>query len=137
MTITVEQVQEALKELTDPNTHKDYVSTKSARNVKVDGDKVSVEILLGSRLEMMTDAELGGAVEKAHIFARLPPAQKQRIIRGLEQNGHVVGFMGDGSNDSPALQDLYLAQGWILRSKRSRAVSITPRGNDAFRNLFA
>jgi len=47
MTITVEQVQEALKELTDPNTHKDYVATKSARNIAVDGDKVSVEILLG------------------------------------------------------------------------------------------
>jgi ATP-binding protein involved in chromosome partitioning len=47
MTITVEQVQEALKELTDPNTQKDYVSTKSARNIKVDGDNVSLEILLG------------------------------------------------------------------------------------------
>jgi ATP-binding protein involved in chromosome partitioning len=47
MAITVDQVQEALKELTDPNTHKDYVATKSARNIKVDGDKVSLEILLG------------------------------------------------------------------------------------------
>ena len=47
MTITVEQVQEALRELTDPNTKKDYVATKSARNIKVDGDAVSVEILLG------------------------------------------------------------------------------------------
>ena len=47
MTITVEQVQEALKELTDPNTQKDFVTTRSARNIKVDGDKVSVEILLG------------------------------------------------------------------------------------------
>ena len=47
MAINVEQVQEALRELTDPNTHKDYVSTKSARNIKVDGDNVSTEILLG------------------------------------------------------------------------------------------
>ena len=47
MAITVDQVQEALRELVDPNTQKDYVSTKSARNIKVDGDKVSVEILLG------------------------------------------------------------------------------------------
>ena len=47
MTITVEQVQEALRELTDPNTKKDYVATKSARNIKVEGDRVSVEILLG------------------------------------------------------------------------------------------
>src|SRR5262249_2174361 len=41
------QVQEALKELTDPNTRKDYLATKSARNIKVEGDKVSVDILLG------------------------------------------------------------------------------------------
>ncbi len=47
MAVTEQQVQEALKNLTDPNTRKDYVSTKSARNIKVDGDKVSVEILLG------------------------------------------------------------------------------------------
>ncbi len=47
MAVTEQQVQEALKNLIDPNTHKDYVSTKSARNLKVEGDKVSVEILLG------------------------------------------------------------------------------------------
>jgi ATP-binding protein involved in chromosome partitioning len=47
MAITEQQVQEALKELTDPNTRKDYVSSKSARNIKVEGDKVSVDILLG------------------------------------------------------------------------------------------
>ena len=47
MAVTEQQVQEALTNLTDPNTRKDYVSTKSARNIKVDGDKVSVEILLG------------------------------------------------------------------------------------------
>ena len=46
MAITVEQVREALKELTDPNTHKDYVSGRSARNIAVDGDDVSAEILL-------------------------------------------------------------------------------------------
>jgi len=47
MAVTEQQVQEALKALTDPNTRKDYVSTKSARNIKIDGDKVSVDILLG------------------------------------------------------------------------------------------
>jgi len=44
---TGQQVLDALKELTDPNTRNDYVASKSARNVKVDGDKVSVDILLG------------------------------------------------------------------------------------------
>ena len=47
MSVTEQQIQDALKNLTDPNTRKDYVSTKSARNIKVDGDKVSVDILLG------------------------------------------------------------------------------------------
>ncbi len=47
MAITEQQVQEALKELTDPNTRKDYVASKSVRNIKIEGDKVSVDILLG------------------------------------------------------------------------------------------
>jgi ATP-binding protein involved in chromosome partitioning len=47
MAVTEQQVQEALKSLIDPNTRKDYVTTKSVRSVKVDGDKVAVEILLG------------------------------------------------------------------------------------------
>ena len=47
MAITEQQVQAALKELTDPNTGKDYVSGKEARNIKIDGDNVSLDILLG------------------------------------------------------------------------------------------
>jgi len=47
MAIAEQQVQEALKQLTDPNTRKDFVTTKSARHIKVDGDNVSVDILLG------------------------------------------------------------------------------------------
>ena len=47
MAVTEQQVQEALKRLIDPNTRKDYVTTKSVRSIKVDGDKVAVEILLG------------------------------------------------------------------------------------------
>ncbi len=47
MAVTEQQVQEALKKLIDPNTRKDFVTTKSVRSVKVDGDKVAVEILLG------------------------------------------------------------------------------------------
>jgi len=43
------------------------------------------------------------AAETTHVFARLSPAHKQRIIRALQKKGHVVGFMGDGINDAPAL----------------------------------
>jgi P-type Mg2+ transporter len=51
----------------------------------------------------MTDDELAEALETTHIFARLSPAHKQRIIRALQHKQHVVGFMGDGINDAPAL----------------------------------
>ena len=47
MTISTLQVETALKEIVDPNTGKDFIATKSARNIKVDGDDVSVDILLG------------------------------------------------------------------------------------------
>ncbi len=61
-------------------------------------------VMLGSDVERMTDAELAVAVERANVFARLTPAHKERIVRLLKANGHVVGFMGDGINDAPALR---------------------------------
>ncbi|HVT38925.1 MAG TPA: magnesium-translocating P-type ATPase, partial [Gemmatimonadaceae bacterium] len=63
----------------------------------------SGEVLLGSRVAAMTDAELQGIVEGTTIFARLSPSDKQRIIHALQARGHVVGFMGDGINDAAAL----------------------------------
>ncbi len=61
-------------------------------------------ILLGPQLAIMSDADLSREVESHNIFARLTPAQKERIVRMLKSNGHVVGFMGDGINDAPALR---------------------------------
>lgn len=61
-------------------------------------------ILLGSQIEDMSDAELANAVNDTSIFAKLAPNQKEQIIRALQKNGHVVGFMGDGINDAPALK---------------------------------
>jgi len=60
-------------------------------------------MLLGDDVEKMSDAELAEAAEKTTLFARLSPAHKQRIVRLLRSKGHVVGFMGDGINDAPAL----------------------------------
>jgi P-type Mg2+ transporter len=85
-----------VKVLTGDN---DLVTRNVCRQVGLNADN----ILLGSKVETMTDAELAAAAESAHIFARLSPAHKQRIIRALQHNGHVVGFMGDGINDAPAL----------------------------------
>jgi Mg2+-importing ATPase len=61
-------------------------------------------MLLGSEIESMNDRQLAMAVEKTNVFARLTPAQKDRIVRALRSNGHVVGFMGDGINDAAALR---------------------------------
>jgi Mg2+-importing ATPase len=62
------------------------------------------ELILGSQVETMTDEQLAASAEHVHVFARVSPAHKQRIIRALQQKGHVVGFMGDGINDAPALR---------------------------------
>ena len=61
-------------------------------------------ILLGSQIEEMTDVELTNAVGDTVVFAKLYPQQKARIIAALQKQGHVVGFMGDGINDGPALK---------------------------------
>ena len=61
-------------------------------------------VLLGSQVAAMSDAELADAADRATLFARLSPADKERIVRALQSKGHVVGFMGDGINDSPALR---------------------------------
>jgi Mg2+-importing ATPase len=66
---------------------------------------MSVEnILLGFQIEKMGEAELAEAAETTDIFAKLAPAQKEHIIHALQSRGHVVGFMGDGINDAPALK---------------------------------
>jgi Mg2+-importing ATPase len=62
------------------------------------------KILLGPQIEAMSDAELDEAVTSASVFARLAPAHKERIIHALQRKEHVVGFMGDGINDAPALK---------------------------------
>src|SRR5208337_4477469 len=62
------------------------------------------QVLTGAKIEGMSDAELGEAAENTTLFTRLSPADKQRIITVLRAKGHVVGFLGDGINDSPALR---------------------------------
>ncbi len=61
-------------------------------------------LLLGPQIEAMSEAELAEAVCVTSVFARLAPAHKEHIIRALQSKDHVVGFMGDGINDAPALK---------------------------------
>ncbi len=69
-------------------------------------DKVGIkskEIILGSRLDKLSDSGVMRLVKKNNIFAKLSPIQKARIIRVLKQGNNVVGYMGDGINDGPSL----------------------------------
>ena len=60
-------------------------------------------ILLGKQLDQITDSALAHVVEQTTVFARVSPAQKNRIIHALKRRAHVVGFLGDGINDAPSL----------------------------------
>jgi Mg2+-importing ATPase len=62
------------------------------------------DVLLGPAIEAMSEDELIHAAEKANVFAKLSPSHKKRIIQALQKADHVVGFMGDGINDAPALR---------------------------------
>ncbi|NEU02730.1 HAD-IC family P-type ATPase, partial [Escherichia coli] len=70
-------------------------------------DKVGMKtdgVILGKDLINLNDEELREIVEKHNIFAKLSPDQKATIIGTLRANGHVVGYMGDGINDAPAMK---------------------------------
>lgn len=66
-------------------------------------------VLLGDEIERMTDRELMEKVDEVTIFAKLNPLQKSRIVRALREKGHVVGFLGDGINDAPAMKEADIA----------------------------
>jgi len=78
----------------------DLVSKKIAAdiNMRVKGT------ILGHEIDKLDDEMLRKAVEEKTIFAKLSPLHKERIIRALQKNGHVVGYLGDGINDAPALK---------------------------------
>lgn len=63
----------------------------------------SDNILLGSDIEKMSDEELTPLLETTDVFARMNPLEKERIVHLYKKAGHVVGYMGDGVNDAPAL----------------------------------
>jgi len=87
----------AVKVLTGDN---ELVSKKICHEVGIPTEHV----LLGSQIEAMSDTELAAVVEETTLFARLAPTHKQRIIAALQSKKHVVGFLGDGINDAPALR---------------------------------
>ncbi len=87
----------AVKVLTGDN---ELVTEKICRDV---GLNVS-GLINGEAVDRMNSVELRKAAESTTVFARLSPLQKERVIRALQDNGHNVGYLGDGINDAPALK---------------------------------
>ena len=67
------------------------------------------DVITGAEIDELSDKELKTIVEKVDIFAKLSPQQKLRIIKILKDDGHTVGFMGDGINDAPAMKEADVA----------------------------
>jgi magnesium-transporting ATPase (P-type) len=86
-----------VKVLTGDN---EIIARKICHEVELDPG----EILLGSKISVMSDTELADMADRTIVFAKLTPEQKERVVRALHARGHVVGFLGDGINDSPALK---------------------------------
>jgi P-type Mg2+ transporter len=86
-----------VKVLTGDN---EIVTRKICREVGLPVDRV----VLGSELESLAPAQLAEIAERAQVFAKLSPSQKATIIAALQSKHHVVGFLGDGINDGPALK---------------------------------
>lgn len=85
-----------VKVLTGDN---DLVTKSICKKVGMDVD----QILLGSDLDNMSDVEVMAATKTVDVFAKLSPSQKARLVSLMKEDGNVVGFMGDGINDAPAM----------------------------------
>jgi len=86
-----------VKVLTGDN---DLVTRKVCKDVGLSAD----HLVTGPQLEQMDDAAFNAALRETTVFARLSPLQKEQIIKGLRAQGAIVGFLGDGINDAPALK---------------------------------
>lgn len=86
-----------IKILTGDNA---LVTQSVCEQVSIDAERY----LTGEGISQMSEEELAEAVEQYNVFVKLNPSQKAKLVRLLRDNGHVVGFMGDGINDSPAMR---------------------------------
>ncbi len=101
-----EDAGEVVKELRKEGVHVKVLTGDSELVALSVCDRVGISarhVLLGSDIEHMSDPALAHRAEHTHLFARMAPAQKTRVIRALRARGHVVGFLGDGINDAPSL----------------------------------
>ncbi len=102
-----ESTADAIRALKDHGVTAKILTGDNDRVTRTICRQVGLEVrnmLLGSDLEQMSDAELAGAAESTDVFAKLTPDQKVRVVSVLREKGHTVGFMGDGINDAAAMK---------------------------------
>ena len=101
-----ESAKEAIKKLNKSGIRVIVLTGDNADVTRAVCEKVGInskEIVLGNEVEKLTDMALTRVLKKTSIFAKLSPIQKARIVRILKTSGNIVGYMGDGINDSPSL----------------------------------
>jgi magnesium-importing ATPase len=101
-----ESAKESIKRLNKAGIRVIVLTGDNADVTKCVCEKVGInskDIVLGSQIEKLPDMGVMRLLKKTNIFAKLSPIQKARIVRLLRQNGNVVGYIGDGINDSPSL----------------------------------
>ena len=79
----------------------EYVTKAICQKVNINTNK----IVLGSKIDKLSDMALSRLLKKTNVFAKLSPIQKARIVRVLKEDGNIVGYMGDGINDAPSLNN--------------------------------
>ena len=91
----------------------DYKETAFAIAKELNITQDPKEVMMGRELDNLTDKELKNLVNDIHVFARVSPEHKVRIVSALKANGHIVAMTGDGVNDAPALKraDIGVAMG--------------------------
>ena len=110
-----------------------YVAAHLAKQVGLESDG----LLTGVELGKFTDDALGYAVEHSDIFVEVDPNQKERIIRALQKRGHVVGFLGDGINDAPAMHDADVGisvEGAVEVAREAADIVLLSKGLDILRS---
>ncbi len=101
-----ESAKGSIKKLNDAGIRVIVLTGDNAEVTRCICNKVNINsenIVLGSKLDKLSDAAVFRLLKKTNIFAKLSPIQKARIVRLLRESGNVVGYMGDGINDSPSL----------------------------------
>ena len=101
-----ESAKESIKKLNQAGIRVIVLTGDNAEVTKCICSKVGInsnKIVLGTQLDKLSDTAVLRLLKKTNIFAKLSPIQKARIVRLLKDTGNIVGYMGDGINDSPSL----------------------------------